>query len=302
MGARSPRPFVRLSAWAAFAAAGCATHSETAGRDTLTSQVGSYGPAPSGVERPRVGVPPFQVTSERRYFSEATDPNALAADQMTTLLSLSDRFQVVERGQLDQLLKEQDLEGVVKAGELARPGQVRGIDYLLMGKVTNLRVKQEKSGRTLGTGGILSGYLPISDVGVSTSNVMVSTDCGVDIRLVDPTSGDVVVANFSEFKRTDSAEAWGLGVGSVGAESSAEIELSDDDKGKILRLALDDALRKSMPKIDSLLGKRGAPAATAASAPAPATAAPAAAFCGKCGEKSGADARFCTKCGEKLGS
>jgi len=284
---------------------GCATHGETAGRDVLTTNVGVYPPPPAGVERPRVAVPPFLVTAQPHFFASSTDPNALAADQMTTLLSLSERFAVVERAQLEQLLKEQDLEGIVKPGELARPGQVRGVDYLLVGKVTNLRVKLEKSGTTVGTGGFLSGILPVSDVGVAKSDVMVSSDCGVDIRLVDPTSGEVAAANFGEFKRVDSAQAIGLGVGRFKAESSADIEISEDDKGKILRLALDDALRKTIPKIDAVLAARARPAATAPAAkesPAKAPAATSAAFCPGCGEKAAPGAKFCTKCGGKIES
>jgi curli biogenesis system outer membrane secretion channel CsgG len=291
-------------------AAACATHRETAGRDALTVNVGVYPPPPSGVQRPRIGVPQFLVTTQPNYFPAATDPNTLAADQMTTLLSLSDRFQVIERGQLDQLLKEQDLEGIVKPGELAKPGQVRGVDYLLIGKVTNLRVKSERSGTAFGTGGILSGLVPVGDLGIAKSNVMISTDCGVDIRLVDPTSGEVAVANFGEFKRTDSAAAIGVSVGAARAGSSADVEISDDDKGKILRLALDDALRKTIPKIDALLASRfrataapaAAPSAPAATGAAPdGTAAPtAAAFCPQCGRKLTAGAKFCPGCGAKI--
>lgn len=309
MKVRACRPFRVLVLAGSAGLAACASHSETAGRDTLTADVGEYSQAPSGVARPRVGVPQFMVTTQPNYFSQATDPNSLAADQMTTLLSLSERFAVVERGQLEQLLKEQDLEGIVKPGELARPGQVRGVDLLLVGKVTNLRVKTERSGSTFGAGGFMSGILPVDSVGVAKSNVMVSTDCGVDIRLVDPTSGEVVVANFSEFKRTDSAEAYGVGVGTSSANSNVDIEISDDDKGKILRLALDDALRKSIPKIDALLKSRfkdgAAPAAPVAPAAAAAASndapAPAATFCSQCGKPIVAGAKFCAGCGAKAG-
>lgn len=75
----------------------------------------------------------------------------------------------------------------------------------------------------------------------------------MDIRLVDPETGEILVSNFSEFKRTDSASAIGVDVLGASAESDANISIREDDKGKILRLALDDALRKTLPKIDRLL-------------------------------------------------
>ncbi len=122
---------------------GCASTSESAGADTkLVANVGSYPPGPSGVTKPRVGVPPFKVTTGGGL-SGGKDLNDLAADQMNTLLYKTRRFDVIERTQLKKLLDEQNLEGIVKPGELAKPAQVRGVDYLLLGNVTNLRVKRE---------------------------------------------------------------------------------------------------------------------------------------------------------------
>ena len=66
--------------------AGCASTGESAGADTkLVANVGNYPPGPSGVNKPRVGVPPFKVTTGGG-FSGGKDLNDLAADQMNTLL------------------------------------------------------------------------------------------------------------------------------------------------------------------------------------------------------------------------
>lgn len=308
------RAFVRLAAGAALCvvgAAGCSHTNESASRDTLTANVGQYPPGPSGVNKPKVGVPPFNVTTAGG-FSNSGDLNSLAADQMTTLLDQSDRFHVIERAQLDQLLKEQNLEGIVKPGELAKQGQVRGVEYLLLGKVTDLRVKKEKTGNSFGLaqlGNIAGG------AAVSNSDTVITTECGVDIRLVDPTSGELLTSNFSQFKRTDSANSMGLAILGANAESSADVQLSEDDKGKILRLALDDALRKSLPKIDKFLRNQpvkadsGAPANNPPPANSGNTAAPANTnnaqvagkkFCPNCGAPNAADAKFCAKCGTKL--
>ncbi|HSZ55709.1 MAG TPA: CsgG/HfaB family protein [Tepidisphaeraceae bacterium] len=314
------KAFVKLAAGAALCVVGataCSHSSESASRDTLTANVGQYPPGPSGVNKPRVGVPPFDVTTAGG-FSMSGDPNNLAADQMTTLLDQSERFAVIERAQLNQLLKEQNLEGIVRSAELAKQGQVRGVDYLLLGKVTNLRVKTEKKGNSFGLaqlGNIAGG------AEVNNSDTEITTECGVDIRLVDPTTGEMMTSNFSEFKRTDSAGSMGVAILGANAQSSADIQLSEDDKGKILRLALDDSLRKSLPKIDKFL--RNQPAKTADSA-APVTSAPPAnnpppasggnaapantnnaqvagkKFCPNCGTANPIDAKFCSKCGAKL--
>jgi curli biogenesis system outer membrane secretion channel CsgG len=286
----------------------------------LTANVGQYPPAPSGVNKPRVGVPPFAVTASG-IFGQGGDLNGLAADQMTTLLDQSDRFKVIERAQLDQLLKEQNLEGIVRPGEMAKQGQVRGVDYLLLGKVTNLRVKHEKKGNSFGVGQ-LGGLVNLGGAAVSNSDTVLTTECGVDIRLVDPTNGEMMTTNFSEYKKTDSASSMGLTILGANAESSADIQLSEDDKGKILRLALDDALRKSLPKIDKFLRSQPAKSADAAPSgnnvpPPPAgnppagntnsappaggnTAVAGKKFCPQCGTANAADAKFCSKCGAKL--
>lgn len=322
--------FVRLGAVVALglggiAAVGCSQSHESAGRDTLTENVGHYPPAPSGVNKPRVGVPPFNVQTAGGV---SGDLNSLAADQMTTLLDQSDRFRVIERAQLQKLLDEQNLEGIVRPGELAKPAQVRGVDYLLIGKVTNLRVKHETKENGFGLAQI-GGLVNAGGADVKNKEVVITTECGVDIRLVDPSTGETMphTSNFSEYKRTDSAKSMGVAILGANADSNADVELSDDDKGKILRLALDDALRKALPQIDRFLMEQppksssaapannlgtanpagvtpvgqtsGAGAPPAPSSPSPASLA-AKKFCPNCGAPNDPNAKFCSKCGAKL--
>jgi curli biogenesis system outer membrane secretion channel CsgG len=282
---------------------GCASSSESAGRDELTANVGKYPTGPAGVAKPRVGVPSFNVQGEG-HFTHSDSLDNLAADQMNTLLDASDRFAVIERTQLDKLLKEQHLEGVVTPGELAKTGQVRGVDYLLIGKVTNLRVKTEKKSTGFGLANV-GGIFGAADY--KKKDVSVVTECGVDIRLVNPSTGEVWVSNSSDYKRTDAASAIGIEILGANAEADADIDISDDDKGKVLRLALDDAVRKSLPKVDKKLQELPKPAvpAAAAAVPSPSAAAtPAPAVrtvaCTQCSAAVPEGAKFCPKCGAKM--
>jgi curli biogenesis system outer membrane secretion channel CsgG len=254
----------------------------------------------------------------------------MAGDQMTTLLFNSQRFDVIERTALDQLIKEQNLEGVVKGSEIAKQAQVRGVDYLLIGKVTNLRVKAEKSATGFGL-----GRIPIPGAAGSAAGLFdyknkeskVTAECGVDIRITNPSTGKVDASQFGEFKRVDSIGAMGIDILGASATADADLQISEDDKGKILRLALDEALRKMLPQVDRALVARTAemkkaaaaapasalatPAAAAPAAAAPAAAAPdagaptpqpvAAKFCPGCGAKLEAGAKFCPGCGAKIG-
>ncbi|MGN6625328.1 MAG: CsgG/HfaB family protein [Tepidisphaeraceae bacterium] len=292
--------------------AGCASSSESASQDQLTANVGKYPSAPSGVYKPRVGVPPFAVKATSGFASGGSEAetDALAADEMSTLLDQSDRFQVIERAQLQKLLDEQNMEGIVRPGEMAKTGQVRGVDYLLIGKVTNLRVKSESNEHGFGLAQV-GGIINLGGADVKKKEIKLTTEAGVDIRLVNPTTGQVLVSNFSEYNKTDSAGALGVDILGASANADADIQVSQDDKGKILRLALDDALRKSLPKIDKFLrspanqatGSDAAPAAApGAAAPAPAgnTAVVAKRFCPTCGAEIPPGAKFCPKDGTKI--
>ena len=232
------------------AIAGCASTKESASKSDLTKDVGIYPPPPSGAATPRVGVPPFNVQATGHM--AGGDLNDLAADQCTTLLDATNRFHVIERAQLKKLLDEQGLEGIVRSGELPKQANVRGVDYLVVGKVTNLRVKRDHTSNNFGAA-TMTGFLNIGGADVKNSETVVTTECGVDIRLVDPSTGEVFTSNFSDFKRTDSAKSMGLNILGASAESNADIQLSEDDKGQILRLALDDAIKKMLPKLDHKL-------------------------------------------------
>jgi hypothetical protein len=62
---------------------------------------------------------------------------------------------------------------------------------------------------------------------------------------VNPTNGSVLISEFAEYKRTDSIRALGVNVlGLVGGSGAVDMRISEDSRGKILRLALDDCVRK----------------------------------------------------------
>lgn len=221
---------------------------------SMTTQVGQYSPPPAGLERARLGVPSLEID---RRAGAVEGMNETAADILTGLALNSQRFRVIERTQLNQLIEEQRLEGVVRHDEVTAMGQVRGVDYLMLGKITNFRVMQSS-----GSGGFGIGQtrLPfggaIGAFDYSNRSSQIDVEVGVDLRLVNPETGEVKVANFSEYERSDSIRSFGVQILGVSAGSEADLQLSDDDQGRVLRLALDDALRKMLPQIDMVLQER----------------------------------------------
>jgi curli biogenesis system outer membrane secretion channel CsgG len=317
---------------------GCSNTGESASKDKLTANVGKYDAAPqTSGEKPRVAVPQFKV-QVNGGIRNTNNLKSIAADQMTTLLDQTGRFDMIERAQVEQLLDEQNMEGIVRPDQMAKAGQALGAQYLLIGNVTNFRVKQDQTKSGLNLGGIGAAVggnrYGAGNSGFDQKKQTITTECGVDIRLVDPTTSQIVASQFGEFKRTDSAGALGVSVLGIGANSDAQVSIEEDDAGKILRLAFDEALRKMLPKIDQAMANRGkstrstaavksapvkaspAPADEAdtdagATATPPAKSAPAnsaveggatagAKFCPECGTKNLATAKFCSKCGAKL--
>lgn len=240
----------------AFSSTGCQSTSESASAQSLTAHVGQYAPPAPGVGIVRVGVPVLEAGS-----SSSRGLEKIAADQLATLLVRTDRFDVIERSQLDKLLAEQELEGIVAADEMAGMAQVRGVQYLMLGKVTNMRLKEVRTGGKSGLGkianiaaGRYSGGIGVLDI--DSRKIEIKAECGVDLRLVDPTTGSTIAASFGEFARSDKASALGIQVLGVGSDAEADLKISDDDKGLILRLALDDAVRKMLPSLDRKLRAR----------------------------------------------
>lgn len=228
----------------------------SANRAQVTNQVGQYPPPPAGIQRVRVGVPMFQVDTRQGVVEGM---NVVAADQATTLLMNTGRFGVIERAQLEQLLKEQELEGIVRFDEMAQMGEVRGVDYLLIGRVTSFRVQASQSSSNFGIGRTqipFGGALGAFDF--SNRNSRIDVECGIDLRLVDPSSGEIVAAQFSEYTRTDSIGGFNVQVLGVSTGADANLQLQEGDEGRILRLAIDDAIYKMLPQVDNYLLTRTA--------------------------------------------
>ena len=311
---------------------GCAKTGESANRDQLTANVGIYPPPPGSNPVLRAAVPPFlEVTAPGNFSGDKQQLARIAGDQLTTLLDQTRRFEMVERTQVQQLLAEQNMEGIVRPDQMAKAGQVLGAQYLLIGKVTSFRIKQEATETGINAGGLgdLIGFNTRGETGYNKKNVQIKTQVGVDLRLVEPSTGKILVSKFSEFDRVDSAESLGINVMGFGTQNDAQIQVTEDDAGRVLRLAFDDAIKKMLPELDAKIAKLPkspaavpvtiaqptaptAPiaaseipvAAPAAPAATPTAATPAAVsakkFCPDCGEAIPAGAKFCPKDGTKI--
>ncbi len=105
------------------------------------------------------------------------------AEMLTTALVKTGNYRVIERRELDQILKEQDLgaSGIVTPQSAAKIGKVLGVELAVMGAVTELGYKKSDiGGRIKGIG-----------LGLQSQSATVGLDC----RKVNITTAEIVAAD-----------------------------------------------------------------------------------------------------------
>jgi curli biogenesis system outer membrane secretion channel CsgG len=287
-------------------AAGCGTStSETYSQDSIPG-VGNLPPPPAGYQKVRAACAKFlDKTNNRSMHSRPVGEQG--AEQLETALVNSGRFNMVERLQLDNILKEQGLEGVVDPGELSKPGKVRGIDYMFMGAITEFSIKII---RTRTAGGIFDRVIPrLAPLDIDTSKTEIETRVAVDIKLVNTQTGEIVAKDAEPVKRVDTAKAWGVRVLGIGGDANKEMRVDEESQGRIMRYAIDQSLKRMLPAIDAKFSRP-----QPSYCPNPSCKVelpPGQNFCTKCGKASakakctcGAEletgAKFCGGCGKKV--
>lgn len=261
--------------WAALTACGTST-SETYSKDSIPD-VGNYPPPPPGYVKVRAAV--MKLSDKTNNAASHSRPvGEQAAEQLETLLVNSGRFNMVERLQLENVLKEQGLSGVVDPAELAKPGRVRGVDYLFLGAITEFSIKIV---RTRTGGGIFDRVLPgIAPLDIDTSRTEIETRVAADIKLVNTTTGEIVAKDAEPVKRVDTASAWGVRILGIGGDASKEIKVDAESQGRIMRYALDQSLKRMLPAIDAKFSR------------------PQPSYCPHCKAELAAGQNFCSKCGK----
>jgi len=105
------------------------------------------------------------------------------AEMITTALVKTGHYRVIERRQLDQILKEQDLgaSGIVTPQSAAKIGKVLGVELAVMGAVTEFGYKKSD------TGGRIKGI----GLGLQSQSATVGLDC----RMVNTTTAEIIAAD-----------------------------------------------------------------------------------------------------------
>ncbi len=194
------------------------------------------------------------------------------ADMMATALFHTNRYIVLERQQLGDVLQEQDLaaSGRIRRETAAPIGQIEGAELLITGAVT------EFEGAASGGGGGIGGWG--GSVFGAIAGGFKKAHMAIDVRVIDTRTSRIVAATSVEGKATDVNLGGALG-GAVGggALGGALGGWSKTPTEKALRLCIKEAvdfIASKTPAQYYHYGKGGAAVRPAAAAPAPAPSAP----------------------------
>ena len=167
------------------AAAGCATYGSPGQAPAVQNEI-TYPPYDG--PKKRIAVLEFDNDIQGHWWDRSWNISRRLTDMVTTELMKTNRFIVVERGALDEILAEQDLgsSGRIRRETAAKVGELLGAQVLIKGAVTEFAQKE--------SGGI--GGLAIHGIGI-----VGRTDTGhvaIDLRLIDSTTGQVQQSHRSE--------------------------------------------------------------------------------------------------------
>jgi curli biogenesis system outer membrane secretion channel CsgG len=228
----------------------------------------------------RVAVTRFQDKSGKGYKKGNIGDGM--AEMLANALFSTNRFIVLERQSLDDVMKEQDLgaSGRVRQETAARIGEIEGADLLIEGTIT------EFEPGTAGAGGAAGGVIPLPGPGgrvvrgiggvaggIKTSHV------AMIVKVIDARTGRRLASEQVEGKATDIGGITGMGGGGLAGVFSG---YSKTPMEKAIRVAIEESVRLIVAKTPPEYYRVGAipppqappPTTTAAPTPVPSVSPP----------------------------
>ncbi|MCO6413573.1 MAG: hypothetical protein J5I92_12620 [Thiogranum sp.] len=152
----------------------------------------------------RIAVSRFDNKTRGSWYSHQIGDGM--ADQLTTALVNTNRFIVLERQQLADVMAEQDLgaTGRIRGDTAAAIGQIEGAELLITGAVTEF---EGNAGGTSASGGGGGGLL--GNLAGAVSGAVKKAHMAIDLRIIDARTSRVLLATSVEGSSTN------VNVGSV---------------------------------------------------------------------------------------
>jgi len=186
----------------------------------------------------RIAVAKFVVNGKFLTASGGGDAGDMLADQFSTVLAESGQFDVVDRADVAMTLKEQGLvpKSAVQGEAAANPMDLLGAQVIVRASVTTFD-QSSGGGFSIGVGSSLTGLLGQK----STKGVI-----GIDVRLVDTTTGRIIAASHLQEAATNTAF-------NIGLQKGDQKVSQDSFNNTPLGQATEAAFKKAIPFIASKL-------------------------------------------------
>lgn len=173
----------------------------------------------------KIAVLPFDDGSiQNRWWGEQFELGKGISDELVTALLKTGKFRLVEREQINAILQEQKIgaAGLVDPKSAAEIGRLLGVQYLVIGRVTEF----SQDSQTFASGSKKGGLALV------TSNARVA----IDARLVDTTTAEILTSVTGKGKK----ETSNLGMADAkGGLLFGSKDFQKTDLGKALREAVD---------------------------------------------------------------
>jgi curli biogenesis system outer membrane secretion channel CsgG len=176
-------------------------------------------------KRPVVAVIEFKNQTSAPWWQHGVGREL--SDMLSNELLGTGVFKVVERRKLDNVLTEQDLgaSGRVSKSTAAKMGKVTGAQYLITGSVSNFESSGSKGGG-------------LSFKGIRVGGKKSTVSMGIDIRVINATTGEVEYARTVEATAKSGGMRIGLSRGGFGGALGGE---KKTPTGKAIRAVLIEA-------------------------------------------------------------
>jgi len=159
----------------------------------------------------RITVTRFTDKSAKGYYTMEIGDGM--ADMLTTELFHTNRFIVLERQTLNDVLGEQDLgaSGRIKKGTEAAIGEIEGAELLIVGAVTEFEPHNAGVG-----GGITSGRNGWGEVATAIGGMFRKSHIAIDLRIIDAKTSRILAATSIQGEARDASLGGILGANHIG--------------------------------------------------------------------------------------
>jgi curli biogenesis system outer membrane secretion channel CsgG len=206
-------------------------------------------------EKRRVAIMDFNyatvMTSVQAVFGTNQDIGRGISDLLVNQLVNDGTYRVIERRELDKILKEQNLSNSDRAdaNSAAKIGRILGVDTIITGDITQFgRDDQNK-----GVGGAFSHWdkYGIGNVGVKKAKAVVE----VTARMIDVNTAEILASTTGHGESSRSGTNLLGGGGAWGSGGAGHVDMSSSNFGQTI---IGEAVKGAVTQLGTNLGQQSA--------------------------------------------